>query len=278
MKIRIGFDIVYDCPQPTPMILNLHVHYSRISDLHRPDHLVTEPPLPVTAYRDGFGNWCSRVVAPAGETRFSADAIINDPGTVDAVDRSAVQHEVQDLPDETLVYLLGSRYCDTDHLTEAAWKLFGTAPLGWGRVQAICDFVHGHVSFGYEHARPTRTAWETFNERRGVCRDYAHLAVALCRCMNIPARYCTGYLGDIGVPTSDAPMDFSGWFEAYLGGHWHTFDARFNMPRIGRTLVARGRDAADVAISMTFGPNTLRSFKVWADEVTGRPRRMARPA
>ena len=163
MKIRVGFDIVYDCPQPTPMILTLNVHYSRISDLQRPDHLVTDPPLTVTAYRDGFGNWCSRLVAPAGEARFRADAIVNDPGTVDACDPAAVQHMVQDLPDETLVYLLASRYCDTEHLTEAAWKLFGPEPLGWARVQAICYFVHGHVSFGYEHARPTRTAWETFN-------------------------------------------------------------------------------------------------------------------
>jgi transglutaminase-like putative cysteine protease len=268
MKIRVGFDIVYACPQPTPMILTLNVHHSRVPDLLHPDHLLTDPPLRVTAYRDGFGNWCSRIVAPVGETRFWADTVVNDPGTADAIDRSAAQHAVQDLPDETLVYLLGSRYCDTDHLLEAAWKLFGNAPPGWGRVQAICDFVHRHVTFGYEHARPTRTAWETFNERRGVCRDFAHLAVALCRCMNIPARYCTGYLGDIGVPASDAPMDFSGWFEAYLGGRWHTFDARHNTPRIGRVLIARGRDAADVAISMTFGPNTLERFRVWTDEVT----------
>ena len=268
MKIRVGFDIVYECPQPTPMILTLNVHYSRISDLQHPDHLMTDPPLPVTAYRDGFGNWCSRVVAPAGATRFSADAVVRDPGTPDRVVPSAQQHDVQALPDEALVYLLGSRYCDTEHLLEPAWKLFGSAPLGWGRVQAICDFVHNHVTFGYEHARATRTAWETFQERTGVCRDFAHLAVALCRCMNIPARYCTGYLPDIGVPPDEAPMDFSGWFEAYLGGHWYTFDARHNVPRIGRILIARGRDAADVAISMTFGPNTLKSFRVWADEVT----------
>jgi transglutaminase-like putative cysteine protease len=268
MKIRVGYDIVYACPQPTPMVLTLNVHYSRISDLLHPDHLMTEPALPVTAYRDGYGNWCSRVVAPAGESRFWADTIVKDPGTPDRVDPSAVEYAVQDLPDETLVFLLGSRYCDTDHLLETAWHLFGDAPSGWGRVQAICDFVHQHVAFGYEHARATRTASETFHEGKGVCRDFAHLAVALCRCMNIPARYCTGYLGDIGVPASEAPMDFSGWFEAYLGGHWHTFDARHNVPRIGRVLIARGRDAADVAISMTFGPNTLKSFRVWTDEVT----------
>jgi transglutaminase-like putative cysteine protease len=267
VKIRLGFDILYDCPQPTPMILTLNVHYSRISDLHHPDHIRTEPPLPLTAYRDGFGNWCSRTVVPTGQTRFTTDAIVNDPGTPDRVERGAIQHAVQDLPDETLVFLLGSRYCDTDQLADFAWRRFGTAPEGWGRVQAICDFVHEHLTFGYQHARATRTAWDAYNERQGVCRDFAHLAVALCRCVNIPARYCTGYLGDIGVPPDPAPMDFSAWFEAYLGGHWHTFDARHNTPHIGRVLIARGRDAADVAISMTFGPNTLQSFKVWTEEV-----------
>jgi transglutaminase-like putative cysteine protease len=174
---------------------------------------------------------------------------------------------VEDLPDEALVFLLGSRYCETDRLSEIAWSLFGKTPLGWSRVQAICDYVHQHIAFGYEHARATRTAWEAFCDRTGVCRDYAHLAVAFCRCMNIPARYCTGYLGDIGVPVSDEPMDFSAWFEAYVGGEWYTFDARNNIPRVGRVLIARGRDAADVAISTTFGPNTLSNFTVWTEEV-----------
>ena len=177
------------------------------------------------------------------------------------------QHNVEQLPEETLVFLLGSRYCETDRLSDIAWKLFSGTPLGWPRVQAICDFVHNHIAFGYEHASSTKTAFEVFNERRGVCRDFAHLAIALCRCMNIPARYCTGYLGDIGLPPPYAPMDFAGWFEAYLGGSWHTFDARNNTPRIGRILLARGRDAADVAISTAFGENTLTSFKVWTDQV-----------
>jgi transglutaminase-like putative cysteine protease len=174
---------------------------------------------------------------------------------------------VEDLPDEALVFLLGSRYCETERLSEIAWSLFGKTPLGWSRVQAICDYVHQHIAFGYEHARASRTAWEAYCDRTGVCRDYTHLAVAFCRCMNIPARYCTGYLGDIGVPVSDAPMDFAAWFEAYLGGAWHTFDARNNVPRIGRVLIARGRDAADVAITTTFGPNTLSSFTVVTEEV-----------
>jgi transglutaminase-like putative cysteine protease len=267
MQIRVGYELIYDCPQPTPMILTLHIHFTRVSDIIAPDHLITKPSIPITAYRDAFGNWCSRIVAPKGEIRLSADAVVNDTGEPDMVAASAQQHPVQDLPAETLVFLLGSRYCETDLLSEVAWDLFGKSPTGWGRVQAICDFVHQHITFGYEHACATKTAWGAFNEGTGVCRDYTHLAIAFCRCMNIPARYCTGYLGDIGIPPPYGPMDFAAWFEAYLGGHWYTFDARNNVPRIGRVLIARGRDATDVAISSTFGPNTLKSFKVWTEEM-----------
>ena len=269
MKIRIRYELVYDCPQPTPMIFTLSVHYTRVSDLIIPDHLIADPPVPITAYRDGFGNWCSRIVAPTGQVRLWTDALLNDTERPDVVAAQARQTAVEDLPGETLLFLLGSRYCETDRLSETAWHLFGKSPTGWGRVQAICDYVHGHIAFGYEHARSTKTAWETFQERTGVCRDYAHLAIAFCRCMNIPARYCTGYLPDIGVPPPHGPMDFAGWFEAYLDGHWYTFDARNNVPRIGRVLIARGRDAADVAISNRFGPSTLRSFCVRADESSG---------
>ena len=269
MQIRLGYELIYDCPQPTPMILTLNIHFTRVSDIVVPDHLVTSPSIPITGYRDGFGNWCSRILAPPGQIRLSTDAIVNDTGRPDEVAAAAQQIPVQNLPEETLLFLLGSRYCETDRLSEAAWELFGNSPPGWARVQAICDFVHNHIVFGYEHARSTKTAWDVFNERKGVCRDYAHLAVAFCRCMNFPARYCTGYLGDIGVPPSQDPMDFSAWFDVYLGGRWYTFDARNNVPRIGRVLIARGRDAADVAISSTFGPNTLKSFKVWTDEVNG---------
>ena len=267
MQIRVGFEIIYDCPQPTPMMLTLNVHFSRVSDLVNPDHLVIEPRVPMAAYRDSFGNWCTRIVAPAGRTRISTDAIVNDSGQPDVVVRNAQQTPVQYLPEEALVFLLGSRYCETDRLSQTAWNLFGSGPTGWDRVQAICDFVHNHITFGYQHARMTRTAMEAYQEGVGVCRDYAHLAVAFCRCMNIPARYCTGYLGDIGVPAVDAPMDFAAWFDAFLDGQWYTFDARNNTPRIGRVLMARGRDAADVALSNSFGPNTLASFKVWTDEV-----------
>lgn len=268
MQIRVGYELIYECPQPTPMLLMLNVHFTRASDVVVPDHLVTRPSVPITAYRDAFGNWCSRIVAPQGEILLTTDAIVNDMGQPDPVVVSAQQHLVQELPEEALVFLLGSRYCETDLLSEVAWNLFHTAPLGWGRVQAICDFVHNHITFGYEHARPTKTAWEAFNERTGVCRDFTHLAVTLCRCMNIPARYCTGYLSDIGVPPPYTPMDFAAWFEAYLGGQWYTFDPRNNVPRIGRVLMARGRDAADVALTNTFGPNTLKGFKVWTDEVS----------
>lgn len=267
MQIRLGYELIYQCPQPTPMILVLNIHYTRAADLVRPDVMLTDPWVPLVLYRDGFGNWCTRLVAPAGRIRITADALINDRGLPEPVVPDAQQHLVESLPEETLVYLLGSRYCDTDNLSDVAWNLFGKTAPGWSRVQAICDFVNQHILFGYEFARPTKTASEAFHERKGVCRDYAHLAITLCRCLNIPARYCTGYLGDIGVPPVDAPMDFAGWFEAYLGGAWYTFDARNNTPRVGRVLIARGRDAADVAISMTFGPNVLESFRVWTDEV-----------
>jgi transglutaminase-like putative cysteine protease len=268
MQIRVGFRMEYFCPQPTPMILALSIHYSRASDLVRPDHLVTTPAVDISAYRDLFGNWCSRLVAPAGSFVLTTDALVNDSGAVDVVAPWAQQVPVELLPESTLVYLLGSRYCETDQLSDVAWQRFGGGPTGWARVQAVCDFVHRHIEFGYQHARRTRTAWEAYNEGIGVCRDYAHLAIAFCRCLNIPARYCTGYLGDVGTLPPYGTMDFAGWFEAYLGDRWYTFDARNNVPRIGRVLIARGRDACDVALSSTFGPNTLAGFKVWCDVVT----------
>jgi transglutaminase-like putative cysteine protease len=267
MQIRVGYELIYNFPQPAPMILLLSIHYSRASDILIPDSLTTDPPVPIRGYRDGFGNWCTRIMAPAGRIRLKTDALIRDTGQPDPVVPDAQQHEVQDLPEETLDFLLGSRYCETDLLSQTAWDLFGLTQPGWPRVQAICDYVHNRIAFNYQQARATRTAWEAFNERTGVCRDYAHLAITFCRCMNIPARYCTGYLGDIGMPPPYAIGDFAAWFEVYIGGDWYTFDPRNNMPRIGRVLLARGRDAADVAIATTFGPNTLESFRVWTDEV-----------
>lgn len=248
------------------MILILNVYHTRAGDLIRADDMTTDPWVPLATYRDGFGNLCTRLVAPPGLIKIGTDALINDTGYPDLVVPHARQISVEHLPEDMLVYLLQSRYCDTDRLSGIAWNLFGGVPGGWARVQAVCDFVHGHLTFGYPFARSTRTAFEAYEERVGVCRDFAHLAIAFCRCLNIPARYCTGYLGDIGIPPVDAPMDFSGWFEAYLEGGWYTFDARHNVPRIGRVIIATGRDAADVAISTTFGPCSLQSFKVWTDE------------
>jgi transglutaminase-like putative cysteine protease len=268
MQIRAGYELIYDCPQPTPMALMLNIHHTRAGDIVVPDRMIAEPFVPQTSYRDGFGNWCTRIVAPPGRLRLTTDALVNDTGQPDPIVVSEQQHAVEDLPGESLVFLLGSRYCETDRLTAIAWDLFGKSPTGAGRVQTICDYVHRHITFSYQDARATRTAWEALGEGRGVCRDYAHLAIAFCRCMNIPARYCTGYLGDIGMPPPYGPMDFAAWFEAYIGGRWHTFDPRNNIPRIGRVLIARGRDATDVAISNTFGPNTLAGFRVWTDEVT----------
>jgi transglutaminase-like putative cysteine protease len=271
MKIRFGFDIVYEFVGPTPMVLMLNVHPSRNADLLQPDALRLTPTLPTTSYTDGFGNLCTRLLAPKGDLQISTDAMIADSGLPDEVDPGAPQHEVAELPHHVLVFLLGSRYCETEPLMSQAWALFGNTAKGWPRVQAICDFVQSHVRFGYQFARPTRTAAEVAVERCGVCRDFMHLAVTLCRCMNIPARYCTGYLGDIGVVPDPDPMDFSAWFEVYLGNRWYTFDARHNTPRIGRILMARGRDAADVAISTTFGPNKLKRFLVHTNEILEQP-------
>jgi transglutaminase-like putative cysteine protease len=270
MLIRAGYRLAFECAQPTPTLLVLNVHPSRRADLLSADVPRFDPPLEMWGYIDGFGNACSRVVMPAGRTTISTEFEIYDHGLPDVVPRDAVQHEIKDLPDEVLVFLLGSRYCDTDRLGDFAWSTFGRTQPGWSRVQAICDFVHGHIAFNYANADPLRTAHDGFVERTGVCRDFAHLAITLCRCMNIPARYCTGYLGDIGVPADPNPMDFSGWFEAYLGGHWCTFDARHNTPRIGRILMATGRDATDVAISTSFGASTLVHFEVITEEVRGR--------
>jgi transglutaminase-like putative cysteine protease len=265
--IRTGFDIVYETPNVTPMVIMLSIHPSRTADIVGAETIVTEPDVPIRYYRDGFGNVCGRLIAPAGHIRLRGEALVRDSGLPDRAAPQAWQHAIEDLPDECLLYLMPSRYCETEKLADIAWSLFKNTPLGWARVTAICDFVHRHVTFGYAHASVTKTAFDVYQERKGVCRDFAHLAVALCRCMNIPARYVTGYLGDIGVPIDPAPMDFSGWFEAYLSGQWHTFDARHNTPRIGRILMGTGRDAADVALTTNFGAVTLKQFIIRTDEV-----------
>ena len=250
------------------MVLMLSVHPSRQPDLLTDHFIRFSPKVSAREYLDTFGNICTRLVAPPGLMEIRNEFIIGDSGLPDEVAPEAVQIPLDEIPDDALICLLGSRYCDTEKLSEHAWQVFGHITGGWQRVQAICDYVHDRVEFGYHHARNDRTAFEGHEERIGVCRDFAHLAIALCRCMNIPARYCTGYLGDIGVPPDPAPINFSAWFEAFLDGRWYSFDARHNQPRIGRILMARGRDAADVAISTTFGHTQLVRFSVVTKEVT----------
>lgn len=267
MRIRCGYEITYECVQPTPMVLALNVHPSRRADLLSPQVLRFSPNVPAREFLDGFGNVLTRLVAPVGDFTVSTLFDIADSGRPDEVVPSAGQLPIDTLPSDVLVFLHGSRYCETDLLANFAWSQFGSTPEGWARVQAIVDFVHDHISFNYMNADSRRTAYGAFMDRTGVCRDYAHLAVALCRAMNIPARYCTGYLGDIGVPPVPDPMDFSAWFQVWLGGRWYTFDARHNKPRIGRVLMATGRDATDVAISTTFGMTGLKKFEVVTDEI-----------
>ncbi|MEO1328509.1 MAG: transglutaminase family protein [Pseudomonadota bacterium] len=266
MRLRFGCRVSFELPAATPMILLLTTHFSRAADLERPDRLKATPSVVIGAYRDRFGNWCSRLTAPAGLLTVTAEGVMRDAGLPDPVEPEAKQHGIEDLPGAAITYLLPSRYCETDLLSEYAWERFDAAPSGWARVQAVCDFVHRHVRFGYADSRPTRTAVETLEEGVGVCRDYVHLAIALCRCLNIPARYCTGYVSDIGKPPPHPPMDFAAWMEVYLGGRWWAFDPRNNDVRYGRVLIARGRDAADVPLIHSFGPHTLKGFQVWIEQ------------
>jgi len=270
MLIKIGFDIELGVTAPTALIYMLQLHPSRAGDVQGSEHITISPPLRTDHYTDSFNNHCARASVPLGvnRVRLRNEAVVFDTGEPDPISEGAIEHAPADLPVETLQFLLPSRYCEVDsELLQFAWAQFGNVPPGWRRVQAICDFVHQHLRFDYQCARATRTALEGFRERVGVCRDFTQLAITLCRCMNLPARYVTGYLGDIGIPPVPYPMDFSAWFEVYLGDRWHTFDARHNTPRIGRVVIARGRDAADVPITMVFGVNTLERFEVTTDEV-----------
>jgi|SaaInlV_100m_DNA_5_1039725.scaffolds.fasta_scaffold02937_2 transglutaminase-like putative cysteine protease len=266
MEIEFGYELVFEFPQPTPLVLMLEVHSSRIPDLLIQDQIVTDPFTPISVYQDNYGNSCSRLVAPKGEFRLSTRARIKDSGEPDIVVPFAHQQDIESLPFESLIYLLPSRYCDTELMLDAAWQKFENAPLGWARVQTICDFVHQHLNYDFETASPTKTASQALDEGAGVCRDYAHLAISLCRCMNIPARYCCGYMLHEDGPDVPHEPEFAAWFEALLDGQWYTFDARFNEPRKGRILISRGRDAADVPIMHAFGFSTISSFDVWAKE------------
>lgn len=267
MLIRLGYDIQFKLGAPTPFITLLNVHPSREKNLREPDELKVEPAVPIENYIDTFGNHGCRLVAPAGRVRFYNSTLVEDSGEPDSEGFDAAEIPVEKLPFEVMPYLMNSRYCEVDLLFNTAYELFGNAPRGWGLVRAICTWVHSKVTFGYQFATPARTALGVYTERVGVCRDFQHLAITFCRAMNIPARYATGYLGDIGVPISPDPMDFSAWFEVYLGGRWWTLDARHNRSRIGRVLMATGRDATDCAITTSFGRSPLRHFSVVSDEV-----------
>jgi transglutaminase-like putative cysteine protease len=267
MEIKVGFEISYQAAQPTPMVMMLSIHPSRRADIIGRETIVADPDVRIGYYRDSFGNICGRLVAPAGGITLRGSALVRDNGLPDKVMPSAQQMPIEQLPDELLLYLMPSRYCETDKLTDIAWSLFGNTRPGWDRVAAITAFVHQHVTFGYQHAHAMKSASDVYEQGTGVCRDFAHLALTLCRCMGIPARYCTGFMGDIGIPPDPAPMDFSGWFQVYLDGEWLTFDARHNVPRIGRILMATGRDAADVALTTSFGRMELTKFVVISEEV-----------
>ncbi|PZQ98084.1 MAG: transglutaminase [Cereibacter sphaeroides] len=266
MLIRFGYEITVSCPQETPMIAMMTPREEFREDIQTTTGLVIQPSVRATAYHDQFGNICHRFTAPAGLITLSSDSLIWSDGVPEPAFPDAGEVPVTDLPSEVLTYLLGSRYCETDKLSQIAWDLFGHLPPGWGRVQAICDWVNGHIRFDYQMARATRTAFEAWQEQTGVCRDFAHLAITFCRCLNIPARYANAYLGDIGVPPVDAPMDFAASIEVYLEGGWHSFDPRNNQRRIGRIVVAHGHDAGDVPLIHSFGQHVLQSFRVWTDE------------
>jgi transglutaminase-like putative cysteine protease len=267
MLIRLGYDIEFEVLQPVAIVAMLRIHPLRAADIREPDELRIEPDVKSETYLDRFGNLCTRFLAPRGRVRLWNSPLVEDSGQPDAINYYAQQHQVEELPVENLIYLMSSRYCEVDRLSHIATDLFSNTAPGWGRVQAIVNWVYTKVQFGYHHARPTKTALDVYTDRTGVCRDFQHLAITFCRCMNIPARYATGYLGDIGVSAAPGPMDFSAWFEVFLDGRWWTFDARHNIPRIGRVLMAVGRDAADVAITTSFGFAQLTRFTVVSEEV-----------
>jgi transglutaminase-like putative cysteine protease len=267
MRIRYGFDITLELAQPSTILAMMDVHSDFRRHIAEETELELSPAMAAEHFVDSRGNVVRRLCAPAGAASLRLHGVFRCDGREDEVDEAANIVAASDLPPETLPYILPSRYCETDLLSEFAWANFGAISGGWARVQAICDFVHQRLRFSYPEARPTRTASEALAEGVGVCRDFTHLAVALCRCVNIPARYCNGYLGDIGVPPDPAPMDFNAWFEAFLGGRWFTFDPRHNQPRIGRILIARGRDAADIPMITTFGSHALARFAVVTEEI-----------
>jgi transglutaminase-like putative cysteine protease len=267
MLIHVGCELKFTLPSQTTLLTKLYLHPTEVSRLRTPETISTTPAVPVEELQDEWGNRVGRMVLSPGRVTITTHAIVAVSAQPDEINVAAPQHPVKELPIAVLPFLMASRYCEVDRLYKTAWSLFGETPPGWARVQAVCDWVHQHIEFGYAHSRVTKTAFDVYTERTGVCRDFMHLAVTFCRCLHIPARSVAGYLGDIGVPPQPLPMDFSGWFEAYLGGQWYTFDARHNQPRIGRVVMTRGRDAVDTAFTTAFGVAQLETFRVWTEEV-----------
>jgi transglutaminase-like putative cysteine protease len=268
MLIRVGYEFGFDAPLPVVMLLKLYLHPSILNQVRQSENLQVEPATKIEEFLDSFGNRTSRLILPDGHIRIHNEAVIENEWKPDIVNWNAQEIPLAELPTQVFPYLMSSRYCEVDLLSEIAWELFGQTPPGWARVQAVCDWVHSHISFGYEYARVTKTAYDVYRERTGVCRDFNHLALTFCRCLNIPARYASGYLGDIGISPQPLPMDFSAWFEVYLDHQWYTFDARHNTPRIGRILMTRGLDAVDASLTTSFGQVNLTKFKVWTSDVS----------
>lgn len=268
MLIKLGYELIFDIPVPrVPMVLMLYTHPDHAHLLQQPEKIHIEPEVQVKDFIDAFGNRAAMIVAPQGKLRITYENVALDTGEPEPTIEGKILHPVEELPPDVLQFLLASRYCEVDRMTNMAWQLFGQTPPTWERVKAIVDWAHGHIEFGYKYASPFKTAHDVCVERQGVCRDYMHLAITMLRAMNVPARYATGYLGDIGVPINPAPMDFSAYLEVYLSGKWWAMDARHNIQRIGRIKQAHGRDAVDVALTTSFGPTRLEKFYVVTEEV-----------
>jgi len=264
--VRIGCHFEHDSAEATPSLWQVR---PRPDGPHRITSESWAPPAPAAVYVDAYGNVCDRLTLPAGLSTLRYDATVEVPAAVDEADETASQARIEDLPDEAFVYLLPSRFCWPDVLYDQAWALFGSTAPGWARAQAVSDWVHDHIRYQVGASTPLTTAYDVWQARAGVCRDLTQLGVTLCRALNIPARYVGGYLPDIAVDPPDLPMDFCSWYEVWLGGRWWTFDPRNNEPRIGRVVIARGRDALDAAMVTIWGASELKVMNVWADEVDG---------
>jgi transglutaminase-like putative cysteine protease len=266
MRIRVGCEFQYDSAGPTPTVWQVRPRADPAQRLAF-ESWSTWPSLSRSSYHDAYGNVCDRLTLPPGPTLLRYDAHVEVPEVFDDADDGARQVPVESLPDEAMIFLLPSRFCLSDVLRDRAWDLFGETEPGWPRVVAVCDWVHQNVRFQRGSSNPLTSALDVWDSRTGVCRDFAHLGLTLCRSLNIPARYVFGYLPDVGVPLPHETMDFCAWFEAYLENRWWTFDPRNNVPRIGRVVIGRGRDALDVAMVTTYGAPILQKMTVWADEI-----------